>query len=76
MGQTRVDLLHLLEDLRDAYPGADAGAQRYHAHEAAMASTTRRLATEEDLRNTPDDGIYELVDGSTAKTSSGASAAA
>ena len=21
MGQTRVDLLHLLEDLRDAYPG-------------------------------------------------------
>src|SRR5881296_4201360 len=22
MGQTRVDLLHLLEDLRDAYPGA------------------------------------------------------
>ena len=28
-----------------------------------MATTTRRLATEEDLRNTPDDGIYELVDG-------------
>ena len=22
MGQTRVDLLHLLEDLRDAYPGS------------------------------------------------------
>ena len=22
MGETRVDLLHLLEDLRDAYPGA------------------------------------------------------
>jgi Uma2 family endonuclease len=37
--------------------------QRYYAHEAAMATTTRRLATEEDLRNTPDDGIYELVDG-------------
>ena len=28
-----------------------------------MATTTRRIATEEDLRNTPDDGIYELVDG-------------
>ena len=22
MGETRVDLLHLLEDLRDAYPGS------------------------------------------------------
>jgi len=28
-----------------------------------MATITRRAATEEDLRNTPDDGIYELVDG-------------
>ena len=28
-----------------------------------MATTTRRIATEEDLRNAPDDGIYELVDG-------------
>jgi Uma2 family endonuclease len=28
-----------------------------------MATTTRRIATEDDLRNTPDDGIYELVDG-------------
>ena len=28
-----------------------------------MATTTRRIATEEDLRNTPGDGIYELVDG-------------
>ena len=37
--------------------------QRYHAHEATMATTTRRVATEEDLRNTPDDEIYELVDG-------------
>ena len=28
-----------------------------------MATTTRRISTEEDLRKTPDDGIYELVDG-------------
>lgn len=28
-----------------------------------MATITRRAATEDDLRNTPDDGIYELVDG-------------
>ena len=28
-----------------------------------MATITRRAATEEDLRNAPDDGIYELVDG-------------
>ena len=28
-----------------------------------MATNTRRAATEDDLRNTPDDGIYELVDG-------------
>lgn len=28
-----------------------------------MATITRRAATEEDLLNTPDDGIYELVDG-------------
>jgi len=28
-----------------------------------MDPTTRRIATEEDLRRTPDDGIYELVDG-------------
>jgi Uma2 family endonuclease len=37
--------------------------QGYHALEVAMATTTRRTATEEDLRRTPDDGIYELVDG-------------
>lgn len=28
-----------------------------------MATITRRAATEDDLRNTPGDGIYELVDG-------------
>jgi Uma2 family endonuclease len=28
-----------------------------------MATTTRRIATEEDLRNATGDGIYELVDG-------------
>ncbi len=46
MGETRVDLLHLLEDLRDAYPGSleetmlteivanslDSGASRIHFH--------------------------------------------
>jgi Uma2 family endonuclease len=38
--------------------------QRYHAHEATMATTTRRIATEEDLRGMPKDGNkYELVDG-------------
>jgi Uma2 family endonuclease len=38
--------------------------QRYHAHEAAMATTTRRVATEDDLRAMPEDGNkYELVDG-------------
>jgi hypothetical protein len=28
MGETRVDLLHLLEDLRDAYPSASDAAVR------------------------------------------------
>jgi Uma2 family endonuclease len=38
--------------------------QRYHAHEAAMATTTRRVATEDDLLAMPRDGDkYELVDG-------------
>jgi hypothetical protein len=53
MGQTRVDLLHLLEDLRDAYPGSieetivaetvanaldsGAGAIAFHADPAAAA---------------------------------------
>ena len=36
-----------------------------------MATTTRRIATEEDLRNTPDDGIYELVDGEIRMSSGG-----
>src|SRR2546426_6335858 len=55
MGQTRVDLLHLLEDLRDAYPGAleetilteivanslDSGARRIRIWaEPAQASLT------------------------------------
>lgn len=53
MGQTRVDLLHLLEDLRDAYPGAleetilteivanslDSGASRVSLWADAAAST-------------------------------------
>ena len=36
-----------------------------------MATITRRAATEEDLRNTPDDGIYELVDGEIRWSSGG-----
>src|SRR3989442_13062639 len=53
MGETRVDLLHLLEDLRDAYPGAleetilteivanalDSGASRVRVMADAAAAT-------------------------------------
>src|SRR3970040_982127 len=53
MGETRVDLLHLLEDLRDAYPGAleetiltevvanalDSGATRVDLATDATAAT-------------------------------------
>ena len=53
MGETRVDLLHLLEDLRDAYPGAleetilteimanslDSGASRICLHADSTEST-------------------------------------
>jgi Uma2 family endonuclease len=47
-----------------SHPGALPNAQCYHAAEAAMATITRRVATEEDLLAMPDDGQkYELVDG-------------
>src|SRR6267378_4205751 len=52
---------------RDASSPAAARSQTrqcYHATEATMATTTRRVATEKDLLAMPKDGQkYELVDG-------------
>src|SRR2546428_1850157 len=51
---------------RTAVPpaGAIPRAQCYHATEEPMATTTRRIATEDDLLAMPKDGQkYELVDG-------------
>ena len=48
MGQTRVDLLHLLEDLRDAYPGALEETILTEIVANALDSGARTIALETD----------------------------
>jgi hypothetical protein len=60
MGQTRVDLLHLLEDLRDAYPGAleetILGEIVANALDSAAAHVSLRTDPGEALLVVVDDG--------------------
>ncbi len=58
MGETRVDLLHLLEDLRDAYPGAieDTILIEIVANSLDSGASTIRIATD------PAQGTLTVVD--------------
>jgi len=49
MGETRVDLLHLLEDLRDAYPGALEETILTEVMANALDSGASRISFEADL---------------------------
>ena len=51
MGETRVDLLHLLEDLRDAYPGSIEGTILTEILANALDSRATRIAFECDPAN-------------------------
>jgi Histidine kinase-, DNA gyrase B-, and HSP90-like ATPase len=48
MGETRVDLLHLLEDLRDAYPGSTEETILTEIIANALDSGARRIAIDTD----------------------------
>ncbi|HUG42359.1 MAG TPA: ATP-binding protein [Longimicrobiales bacterium] len=48
MGQTRVDLLHLLEDLRDAYPGGLEATIVAETVANALDSGARHIAVRAD----------------------------
>ena len=58
MGQTRVDLLHLLEDLRDAYPGALEETILSEIVANALDSGAARISVRAD----PGDGLLVVVD--------------
>ena len=58
MGETRVDLLHLLEDLRDAYPGA---AEETILTEMVANALDSRAATVRILTDAPG-ATFTLVD--------------
>src|SRR5713226_9882192 len=61
---TRVGAIIRLRQDSLPTPACPPESECYHAHEEAMATTTRRVATEEDLLAMPKDGQkYELVDG-------------
>lgn len=63
--------LHLAPDCRPPR-GRDPRLQCYHAAEETMATTTRRVATEDDLLAMPKDGQkYELVDGEIRMSAAG-----
>ena len=51
MGETRVDLLHLLEDLRDAYPGSIEETILTEIIANALDSTATQIAFESDPAN-------------------------
>jgi hypothetical protein len=61
MGETRVDLLHLLEDLRDAYPGPaeETILTEIVANSLDSGSTTIAIATH------PSSGCFTLIDDGT-----------
>jgi len=48
MGETRVDLLHLLEDLRDAYPGSTEETILTEIVANALDSGAARIAIDTD----------------------------
>ena len=52
MGETRVDLLHLLEDLRDAYPGSleETIVSEIVANALDSGATTVAFATDAEAR--------------------------
>ena len=58
MGETRVDLLHLLEDLRDAYPGS---AEETILTEMVANALDSRAATVRILTDAPG-ATFTLVD--------------
>lgn len=60
MGETRVDLLHLLEDLRDAYPGA---AEATILTEIAANSLDSRATTISITTDTPARTLTLVDDG-------------
>ena len=58
MGQTRVDLLHLLEDLRDAYPGSLEETILSEIVANALDSGAARIS----LRTDPGEAVLVVVD--------------
>ena len=58
MGQTRVDLHHLLEDLRDAYPGALEETILTEIVANSLDSDARRIS----LRSEPSESVLVVVD--------------
>jgi hypothetical protein len=58
MGETRVDLLHLLEDLRDAYPGALEETILTEIVANSLDSGARRI----ELFASPTDALFTAVD--------------
>ncbi|MEE9144130.1 MAG: ATP-binding protein [Candidatus Binatia bacterium] len=51
MGETRVDLLHLLEDLRDAYPGSIEETILTEIIANALDSAATQITIESDPAN-------------------------
>jgi C4-dicarboxylate-specific signal transduction histidine kinase len=58
MGQTRVDLLHLLEDLRDAYPGSLEETILTETAANSLDSGARRIS----IRADPAEAVLVVVD--------------
>jgi hypothetical protein len=64
MGQTRVDLLHLLEDLRDAYPGSVEDTILTEVVANSLDSGARRISVRAD----PADAVLVVVDDGSGMT--------
>jgi hypothetical protein len=64
MGQTRVDLLHLLEDLRDAYPGSIEDTILTEMVANSLDSGARRVSVRAD----PAEAVLVVVDDGTGMT--------
>jgi hypothetical protein len=64
VGQTRVDLLHLLEDLRDAYPGSVEETILTEVVANSLDSGARRISVRAD----PADAVLVVVDDGSGMT--------
>jgi hypothetical protein len=64
MGQTRVDLLHLLEDLRDAYPGSVEDTILTEVVANSLDSGARRISVRAD----PAEAVLVVVDDGSGMT--------